>query len=173
MKMNILIIGLSLMASSVYARPDCPEAGFSEEQKAHVKELRQDFKSSVEGLSREERRTAWSEFHQTVLDTIPETDEQKVALSECFEERKNKKRWKKRRHSCSKAAGLSEEQTDQWKALREEFKSSVEGLSREERRTAWSEFHQTVLDTIPETDEQKAALSECFEDRKKRNKKHE
>ena len=69
-------------------------------------------------------------------------------------------------------AGLSDEQTDQWQALRQDFKTSVEGLSKKERRAKWAEFHQQVLETIPETDEQQAALEQCFEDWEKRGKRN-
>ena len=149
-------------------RRGCPEAGLSDEQKDAWKALRKDFRASVEGLSREEKREKKAEFHQQVLDTIPATEEQAEALSQCFEERK--KRGKKKRRGCPEA-DLSDEQKDEWKALRKDFRASVEGLSHEEKQEKRAEFHQQVLDTIAETDEQREALSQCFEKRKKRGKK--
>ena len=167
---TILVIFSFMMASSVYAHSKfCPEANLSDEQKTQIKELRKDFRDSVKELNREDKEKARAEFHQTVLDTVA-GNEQKGALEECFERRKERRHG--RRHKCSEEAGLSHEQKEDWKALRKEFKASVEGLSREERREKRAVFHQQVLDTIPETEEQAEALSQCFEDRKKHRKKH-
>ena len=97
MKTNILISICSLfMASSVYAHSKCLEAGLSDEQKAAWQALRENFKDSVEGLSKEEKKAKWAEFHQQVLDAIPETEEQKAALEQCFEKRKKRGKKKKR-----------------------------------------------------------------------------
>ena len=163
MKTNFIIIVLSFMVSSVYAQPRfCPEAGFSDEQKAQAKMLRHDFRASVESLSKEERQAKRAELEQTILDTIAETDEQRTALAECFERRSGKR-------SCPEA-GLSDEQKVQWKALRHDFRASVEGLSKEEKQAKRAELEQQVLETIPETDEQKVALVQCFKDWKQEKK---
>ena len=170
MKTNFLIIVLSIMASSVYAHSDfCPEAGLSEAQETQRKELTREFKASVEGLNKAERKAQWEGFQQTLLDIIPETEEQETALAGCFE--RGKERRHGRRHKCFKEAGFSADQKDQWKGLREEFKASVEGLSKEEKRAKRAEFRQHALDTVPATAEQKAALEQCFEKRKERRKK--
>ena len=143
MKTHFLIIALSIMASSVYAHSkSCPEAGLSDEQAVQWETLREEFKASVEGLSKEERRAKRAEFHQHVLEVLPETQEQRTALEECFDRRKERRHG--RRHKCFKEAELSDGQRDQWRALR-------------------SESRQTALDTVPATDEQRAALEQCFE----------
>ncbi len=68
----------------------CPEAGFSDEQKAKVKELRQSFRNSFRDIGREDRQDTWSELQQNILETVPTTEEQKAALSKCFERRQGK-----------------------------------------------------------------------------------
>lgn len=68
----------------------CPEAGLSEEQKAQIKEIRQNLRDSNHGLSREERQTNKAELQKTILETIPETEEQRAALEQCFEHRREK-----------------------------------------------------------------------------------
>ena len=127
----------------------CPEAKLSEEQKAQVKELRENFRSSTQELDREGKQAARKELQQNILETVPTSEEQKTALSECFENRK--KHRKNRRNFCPEAE-LSEEQKSQIK---------------EQKRAAWANFHAHVLETVPTSEEQKAVLSECFENRKK------
>ena len=53
-----------------------------------MKELYQKNRDSQE-LSREERRTAWEKVQQEILEKVFATEEQKQALSECFERRQN------------------------------------------------------------------------------------
>lgn len=177
MKTNFLIIVLSIMVSSLYAHADfCPEADLSEAQETQRKELMRGFISSLRGLSKAERKTQWEGFQQTLLDTIDGIDEdQRVALSECFKHRKERRHG--RRHKCFEEAGFSNEQKDQWKTLREEFKASVEGLSKEERRAKRAEFRQHALDIVPATLDQRTILEQCFEKqkehRKKRGEQHE
>ncbi len=130
----------------------CPEAELSEEQKAQVKELRKNSRSSVQKLSKKERRSARKELQQNILDTVPTSEEQQVALAECFENRK--KHRKKHRKFCSEAE-LSKEQ---------------KGQIKEQKQAVWTDFHDYILETVPTSEEQKAALAECYENRKKRKK---
>ena len=176
MKINILIIGLALMASSMYAHSDsCPEAGLSDAQQDQWKGLRQDFRASVQELEGEEKQAAWADFQQTILNEVAETDDQKEALEQCFEKRTERRHG--RRHKCFEEAGFSAEQKDQWKGLREEFEASVEGLSKAEKQAKKAEFHQHALDIVPTTPDQRTALEQCFEKRterrKRRGEKHE
>ena len=166
MKTNFIILFLFLITSSAYTRSKfCPEAELSGEQKAQVKELRKNFKANKEGLNREEKRAAWADLQQSILNDIAISEEQQAALSECFDSRK------KRRHYCPEAE-LSEEQKAQVKELRKNFKANKEGLNREEKRAAWADLQQSILNDIATSEEQQAALSECFESRKKRKRKH-
>ena len=171
MKRSFFVIFLSFITSSVYAYSNfCSEADLSDEQRAHTKELHQEFRASVEGLSKEERRAKWGEFSQTILDAVADSEEQKVALAKCFEQRKNRRH---NRHKCFEEAGFSDEQRAHMKELRQEFKASVKSLSKEERRAKWGEFPQTVLDTVADSEEQKAALAKCFEQRWKHCRKRQ
>jgi len=68
----------------------CEEAKLSEEQRVQMRELRQKHGGSRE-LSREERQEAWQKAQQEILEKVPTTEEQKQALSECFERRKNRR----------------------------------------------------------------------------------
>ena len=78
MKTNFIIIFLFLITSSAYARSKfCPEAELSEEQTAQVKELRKNVKANTEGLSKEEKRAAWVDLQQSILD-IATSEEQKL-----------------------------------------------------------------------------------------------
>ena len=58
-------------------------------------------------------------------------------------------------------AGLSEEQKTTIRELRESSRKSTRNLSQEERHTQREQLHQAIL-AVAETDEQKAALSECL-----------
>ena len=42
---------------------------------------------------------------------------------------------------------------------------------KEQRQAVRANFHAHVLETVPTSEEQKASLAECFENRKKRRKK--
>ena len=68
----------------------CPEAGFSDEQKAKVKELRQSFRDSFRDIGREDRQDTVSQLQQNILKTVPVTEKQKTALSKCFERRQGR-----------------------------------------------------------------------------------
>ena len=174
-KMNILIkTGLSAVLLAAFALPayarkgpkgKCPEANLSEEQRSSVQEIWQEFMASIEGKSREERRELRAEFHQEVLDTVPSSDEQRAVLAECQQKRR---RGKQRR--CPEA-NLSEEQRFSAQEIWQEFMASIEGKSREERRELRAEFHQEVLDNVPSSDEQRAALAEC-QQKRRRGKQH-
>ena len=131
----------------------CPEAELSEKQKSQVKELRKNFRSSIQELSKKERQAARKELQQNILETVPTSEEQQAALAECFENRQ--KHWKKRRNFCPEAE-LSEEQKDQIK---------------KQKRAVRADFHDRILETVPTSEEQKASLAECFENRKKHRKK--
>ena len=151
MKISFILIFLSFITSSVYAHSNsCPEAELSEDQQAQIKE---------------KKRAAWANFHAQILETVPTSEEQQAALAECFE--RNNKRYK---NFCPKAE-LSEEQQGQVKELRKSFKSSVQELGKKEKRAARKELQQNILETVPTSEEQQAALAECFEDRKKHRKK--
>ena len=65
-------------------------------------------------------------------------------------------------------ANLSDEQKAQKKALHSEFRNSTEELSKEERKAAKVQLRQNILAIASLTDEQRAALLQCFERRKKR-----
>ena len=147
----------------------CPTAELSEEQKAQMKELREGFKDSAQDLSKEEKRAMWADFKAQVLETVPTSEEQQAVLAECFDKRKGKHS-RKKRNFCP-TAELSEEQKAQVKELRKGFKDSAQDLSKEERRTARKELQQNILNTVPVSEEQKVALTECFEN-KKRKKRH-
>ena len=158
----IFLISLFFITSSVYAHPNfCPEANLSDEQKAQIKELRQNFRNATQGLSKDERRAAKTEMQQTILENIATTDEQRQALSQCFERRK-------KRRGCPEA-NFSDEQKAQIKELRQNFRNAHQGqvLTKEQRRAAKTELRQNILDTVPMSDEQRTALLQCFERRKK------
>ena len=70
--------------------PSCPAAGLSEEQKEQIKKIHQDSRSSSRDMSREERRSKSEELQKHILDTVPETEEQRTALSECFKRRRDR-----------------------------------------------------------------------------------
>lgn len=70
--------------------PLCPEAGLSDAQKEEIRELRHSFRDSARDTNREDRQDTWFEFEQNVLNTIPTTEEQRAALSNCFERRQNR-----------------------------------------------------------------------------------
>ena len=170
MKTSFIFI-LFFITPLVYADSNfCSEAELSEEQKAQVKELREAFKASAQDLSKEERRTMRADFKAQVLETVPTSEEQQAVLAECFDKRK-KRHSRKHKNFCSEAE-LSEEQKAQMKELRKGFKASAQDLSKEERRTARKELQQNILNTVPVSEEQKVALTECFENKKrKKNKK--
>ena len=162
MKTNFIIICLFFFTTSVYARSNfCPEAGFSDEQKAKVKEMRNHVKSSTHDMSKEDRQAAWSIFQQNVLETVATTEKQKTALSKCFEQYKHK--GERRKKFCPEEAGLSDEQKAKMIEMRNHVKSSTHDMNKEDRRAAWSTFRQNVLETVATTEEQRAALSKCFE----------
>ena len=55
----IILISLFLITSSVYARSNsCPEANLSDEQTAQINDLRQSFRSSLQGqeLTKEQKQ---------------------------------------------------------------------------------------------------------------------
>ena len=64
----------------------CPTAGLSEEQKEQIKNLVQE--TDDQNLNREERRTASQELKKKILEEIVMTEEEKTALSKCFEQRR-------------------------------------------------------------------------------------
>ena len=68
----------------------CPEAGLSEEQKEQIKNLSQE--RDKQNLSREERRTAREELQKKILEEVASTEDEKTALSKCFEQRKEHNR---------------------------------------------------------------------------------
>ena len=68
----------------------CPGAGFSEEQKEQIKNLSQE--RNNQNLSREERRTARGELQKKILEEVAKTEEEKTALSKCFEQRRERKK---------------------------------------------------------------------------------
>ena len=75
------------------SRFSCPEAGLSEEQQTQIKELRQNFRGSNKDRdrgNREERQAVWLELQQNILATVPETEEQRAALSDCFKRKQSK-----------------------------------------------------------------------------------
>ena len=147
MKTGFIVICLSVITSSVYARSDfCPEAGLSEKQRKQIKE---------------QKKAGWAEFQAHILETVPASEEQKVVLSQCFENRK------KRRNFCPEAE-LSEEQKAQIRELRQNFRNSVKDKSKDERQAARAELHGHILEVVPTSEEQRVALSECYENRKKR-----
>ena len=76
-----------------HQRNHCPEANLSEEQKEHIKALRQEFRAKTCDLSREEKGAAREDLHNHILEKVAEED-QREALSKCFERRK--KRHKKK-----------------------------------------------------------------------------
>ena len=155
---------------SVYADSKfCPEAELSDEQLAHIKESHRNFRDSTCELSKEERKTARADLQQKILETLSTSEAQKEALLQCFEKRKEKRKNRNRDH-CPKAK-LSNEQKADMKELHKNFRKSTCGLSKEERKAARAELHQTVLETIPTTEGQRDALSKCFERRKERRKK--
>ena len=133
MKISFIAVLFFFITLSAYAHPRfCPEAELTEDQRNQIKELREDFKSSI-------------------LDLESLTDDQKEALSQCFERKKERRA--KRRPPCPEAE-LTEDQRNQVKELHEEFKSSI-------------------LDLESLTDHQREALSQCFDERKKeRRRKH-
>ena len=73
-----------------------------------------------------------------------------------------------KRNFCSEA-GLSEEQEEQIRELRQNFRASNPDLSREERQAASEELEQNILETVSENEEQKARLRECFKRGKNRS----
>ena len=155
-KAAFAVFFLAALTLPAYARKGCPKANLSEDQKAAVKTMRQDFRAAAEGKSREEKRALKAELHQKILDTVPVSDEQRAALAKCQERKKR---------GCPEA-NLSEEQKTAKRALRKEFRAAAEGKSREEKRALKAELSQKILDTIPASDAQRAALAECQERRK-------
>lgn len=167
MKISFIAIFLSFFTASVYAHSHCcPEAGLSDTQKAQIKEMRNNVKSSLHDMSREERRATWSAFEKNVLETVATTEEQKMALSKCFERKRER-----RKNFCPKA-GLSDEQKAKMKKMRRSVKSSTRDMNKKDRKAAWSTFEQNVLETVATTEEQKAALSKCFKEYKNLCSKH-
>ena len=63
----------------------CPTAGLSEEQKEQIKNLVQ---GDNQNLTREERRTASQELKKKILEEVVMTEEEKTALSKCFEQKR-------------------------------------------------------------------------------------
>ena len=171
MKTSFIFILISFITPLIYADSNfCPTADLSEEQKAQVKELRKSFKASTQDLSKEEKRAMRADFKAQVLETVPTSEEQQAVLAECFDKRKGKHS-RKKRNFCP-TADLSEEQKAQVKELREGFKASTQDLSKKEKRTAQKELQQNILNTVPVSEEQKVALTECFENKKdKKGKK--
>ena len=68
----------------------CTKAGLSEEQKKQIKNLSR--KGDNQNLSREERKTAREELQKKILEEVAKTEEEKTALSKCFEQRKERNR---------------------------------------------------------------------------------
>ena len=143
----------------------CPEANLSEEQRSAVRAIWREFRASAEGKTREEREALRAEARQEILNTVPSSDEQRAALAEC------QQRGKKKRH-CPEA-NLSEEQQSAVRAIRQEFRASAEGKTREEREALRAEARQEILNTVPSSDEQRAALAECQQRGKKRHHRGE
>ena len=132
MKTNFILIFLFLITSSAYTRSkSCPEAQLSVEQTDQIKDLRKNFRANKEGLNREEKRAAWAGLQQSILD-IATSQEQRDALSVCFESRKHKR-------GCPEAQ-LSEKQTDQVENLRQNFRTNTKGLSKEDRQSCQGGF---------------------------------
>ena len=67
------------------------------------------------------------------------------------------------------AANLSEEQKEQIKKIHQDSRASSRDISKEERQSSREELQKRILDTVPTTEEQKSALAECFE-RRRRNR---
>ena len=87
--------------ASVYAFSNfCPKAELSEEQKNQIKEMRMQFKSSSQEMSREDKKTAREDMQKNILNTIASTEEQKAALANCF--KSHKRHWGKDKKSCWK-----------------------------------------------------------------------
>ena len=69
----------------------CPEAELSEEQKVQITEIRQSVRNSNHESSREERQIIGAELQEKILDIVPETEEQRKALTQCFEQRRERR----------------------------------------------------------------------------------
>ena len=132
-------------------RNRCPEANLSDAQKKSIQEMRRNFKAQAGDLSEADRKQAKQELRQNILNTVLESDEQRAALSACWEKRKQRKKGK--RNWCPEA-NLSDAQ-------------------KESIQTAKQELRQNILDNVLESDEQRTALSACWEKRKRhrRNKR--
>ncbi len=129
----------------------CPEANLSDAQKESIREMRRNFKAQVKDLSEEDRKQAKQEFRQNILNTVLESDEQRAALSACWEKKKERK---KKGHNWCPEANLSDAQKESIQAAKQEFR-------------------QNILNTVLENDEQKAALSACWEKRKRHKRKRQ
>ena len=129
----------------------CSEANLSDTQKESIK-------------------TAKQESRQNILDNVLESDEQKAALSACWEKRKQRKKGK--RNWCPEA-NLSDAQKKSIKEMRRNFKAQAGDLSEADRKQAKQELRQNILDNVLESDEQRTALSACWEKRKRHKRKHQ
>ena len=70
----------------------CPEAELSDEQKTQIDELRHNVNSPELNLNRENRRIARSNYLQNILETVSLTEEQRVALTNCFKYKRKRRR---------------------------------------------------------------------------------
>ena len=142
----------------------CPEANLSDAQRESIRSMRAGFREQTKDLSKEERKEARKAFWQDVANNVLENDEQRAAFSTCRENRK-----KERRNRCPEA-NLSDAQRESIRSMRAEFKEQTKDLSKEERKEARKAFWQDVANNVLESDEQRAAFSECRENRKKRRR---
>ena len=70
---------------------DVPAANLSEAQKESIREMRRNFKAQAADLPQEERKQAKQQMRADILNNVLESDEQREALSACWEKRAGKK----------------------------------------------------------------------------------
>ena len=145
----------------------CSEANLSDAQRKSIREMRRNFKAQAGDLSEADRKQAKQELRQSILDTVLESDEQRTALSACWE------KWEQKRRNWCSEANLSDAQRKSIREMRRNFKAQAGDLSEADRKQAKQELRQNILDNVLESDEQRTALSACWEKRKRhrRNKR--
>ncbi len=136
-----------------HRRDWCSSINLSEAQKARKRAMIQAYRAEVRDMSnKNDRRKARTELDQRILDTIPETEEQRRAIEECIN----------RSRSWCPPANLSEEQKAREQAMIQAHEAEIKGMTKAERHKAGKRLMQRILDTIPETEEQRSVLEGCI-----------
>ena len=168
-KTAFIFIALLIFTTMSYAqsteRNRCPDANLSAEQKNSMKKMWQNFREATKNMNREEKKAERADLKTAILQEIPQTEEQRQALSQCMEQR----RQHHKKYRCPDA-NLSAEQKNSMKKMWQNFREATKNMNREEKKAERADLKTAILQEIPQTEEQRQALSQCMEQRKKRNK---